>query len=95
MQILADVTRRRVEAVTDPQEAGAVGCALAVAVALKEYQDYRELKKVVKVRKSFEPRPECCGVYEEMYKAFRAVYGGLSGICRSLNVEGGACAEKS
>ncbi len=91
MQILADVTRREVEAVKDPQEAGAVGCALAVAVALKEYGGYRELKKVVGVRKSFTPDPGCCDEYEELYGVFRRLYGNLTGVCRMLNEGEEAC----
>jgi len=91
MQILADVTRRRVEAVQTPQEAGAMGCALAVAVALKEYGSYRELKKVIKVRKTFEPDPECCTEYDELYHVFRSLYGNLTGACRRLNAPEQAC----
>lgn len=85
MQIMADVTRRTIEAVADPQEAGAIGCALAVAVALGEYPGYRDLKKVVRVRRSFEPDPGCCPEYDELYEVFRQLYGNLCGLCRRLN----------
>mgnify|MGYP005851853677 CR=1 FL=1 len=91
MQILADVTRREVEAVQTPQEAGAMGCALAVAVALKEYESYRELKKVIKVRRTFQPDPACCDEYDELYGVFRSLHGNLTGICRSLNEPEQAC----
>jgi xylulokinase len=91
MQIMADVTRREVEAVQTPQEAGAMGCALAVAVALKEYESYRELKKVIKVRKTFEPNPDCCTEYDELYSVFRCLHGNLTGICRMLNEPEQAC----
>ena len=91
MQIMADVTGREVEAVQTPQEAGAMGCALAVAVALKEYESYRELKKVIRVRGTFEPDPACCTEYEELYRVFRCLHGNLTGICRTLNEPGQAC----
>ncbi len=91
MQIMADVTRRTVEAVADPQEAGARGCALAVAVALQEYVSYRDLKKVIKVRRTFEPDPQCCPEYGELYQVFRALYGNLTGICRRLNEPAQVC----
>jgi xylulokinase len=91
MQIMADVTRREVEAVQTPQEAGAMGCALAVAVALKEYESYRELKKVIKVRRTFEPNPDCCTEYDELYSVFRCLHGNLTGICRMLNEPEQAC----
>lgn len=91
MQIMADVTRREVEAVQTPQEAGAMGCALAVAVALKEYESYRGLKKVIEVRRSFQPDPGCCTEYEELYGVFRCLHGNLTGVCRTLNEAGQAC----
>jgi len=90
MQIMADVTRRSIEAVADPQEAGAIGCALAVAAALGEYEGYRELKKVVRIRRTFEPDPACCQEYEDLYGVFRSLYRNLCGICRHLN-EPAAC----
>jgi glycerol kinase len=56
MQVIADVTGRRMDTASDPQQAGAVGCALTVAVALGVLSDYKEIKKVVRVRRSLEPR---------------------------------------
>ncbi len=91
MQIIADVTQREVEAVRTPQEAGAMGCAMAVAVALREYESYRELKKVIGVRRTFAPDPACCAEYEELYRVFRCLYGSLAGICRALNEPAGSC----
>ncbi len=91
MQIMADVTQREVEAVETPQEAGAMGCALAVAVALKEYESYRDIKRVIKVRRTFEPNPDCCSEYDELYGAFRCLHGNLTGVCRTLNEPGQAC----
>ncbi len=91
MRIMADVTRRRVEAVANSQEAGAVGCALAVAVALGEYNSYRDIKNVIKVRESFEPNPDCCSVYDELYEVFRCLHGNLTDVCRRLNQPQAAC----
>jgi xylulokinase len=85
MQVFADVTGHTIEAVEDAQEAGAVGCALAVAVALNIYPRYRDLKKVVKVRRTFQPRRENRDTYDELYRAFRSSYRSLSGIYRKLN----------
>jgi xylulokinase len=85
MQIISDVTERSVEAVENPQYAGAVGCALAVGLALRGGVDYRQLKQVVRVRKSFEPREEHRAEYAELYQAFRSLYPGFSRACRRLN----------
>ena len=88
MQIMADVTMRRIDAVENPQEAGALGCALAVAVALGVCGDYKEIKRMVKVRESFQPRAETRAEYDRLYRAFRSLYKGLSGVCRELNQTG-------
>ncbi len=85
MSILADATGRRVEAMTDPQEAGALGCALAVAVALGIFSDYKEIKHVLKVRETFEPDPGNAATYGRLYGAFRDVYPALSRVSRALN----------
>lgn len=85
MQIVADVTRRRVEAVENPQEAGAMGCALAAAVAAGEYGSFKDIKKAVSVRNSYVPREECCRVYDELYTMFRRIYPSLCGVCGKLN----------
>jgi xylulokinase len=88
MQIISDVTRRRVEAVMNPQEAGAMGCALAAALAAGAYGSFREIKQVVRIRKSFYPREDCCRVYDELYAVFRRIYPRLSGVCGRLNAPG-------
>jgi sugar (pentulose or hexulose) kinase len=64
-----------------------MGCALAVAVALGVIEDYKDIKKVVKVRKTFEPRAEPAGEYARLYGSFRKLYPGLSKICGDLNRE--------
>ena len=91
MQILSDVTGRTVEAVDSPQEAGAVGCALAVAVGLGRLKSYRDIKGAVRVRKTFTPQRENCRVYEEMYASFKCLYEGIRGICQDLNQGAEAC----
>ena len=85
MQIFADVTGHRIEAVEDAQEAGAVGCALAVAVALNIYKDYKDLKNVVKVRRTYEPDRGNQRTYDELFDAFKRSYRKLSGIYRRIN----------
>jgi xylulokinase len=85
MRIMADATGRRVEAMTDPQEAGALGCALAVAVGLGIFSDYKQIKKVLKVRRSFDPDRAAAAQYDTLYAAFRDLYPPLSKACHRLN----------
>jgi sugar (pentulose or hexulose) kinase len=54
-------------------------------VALKEYESYRELKKVVKLRQTFEPNPDNYTEYDQLYSVYRGLHAKLTGVCRRLN----------
>jgi xylulokinase len=85
LQIIADVTGKRVEKVASPQEAGAVGAALVAAIGLGVYPDFQALKEVIQVARTFEPRAESAQLYEELFDAYKKVYRALKGIYRQLN----------
>jgi xylulokinase len=85
MQIIADVTGRRVETVASPQEAGAVGIALAAAVGLGLYPDFEALKGVVRVEREFEPQAGNGEVYGCLYAAYRRIYRCLRRLYREVN----------
>ena len=87
MQIIADVTGRKVESVTHPQEAGAVGVALTAAVGLGLYPDFQSLTKIVQVERDFEPQGCNAECYERLYRAYRKLYGRLRGLYREVNEE--------
>jgi len=90
MQMIADVTGRKVEAMENPREAGAMGCALAAAVGVGAVPAYRAIKGLLRVRRAFSPRRELKPVYDRAYKAFRMLYPSLRGVCACLN-RGAAC----
>jgi xylulokinase len=85
MQIFADVTGRRIEAVVKPQDAGAVGAALAVPVGLGIYKDYSQIKEVVQIRKAFEPDSANKSTYDSLFEHFKLLYKRLSPAYKSLN----------
>jgi xylulokinase len=85
MQIIADVTGRRMETIVNPQEAGAVGTALTAAVGLGLYPDFESLKKVVRVERDFEPQAHNAQVYDTLYQAYRRIYGSLRHLYRDVN----------
>jgi xylulokinase len=85
MQIIADVTGRRLEVVANPLEAGAVGVALTAAVGLGIYPDFQSLKKVVRVTREFLPQ-SCNGkCYDELFKTYKKIYGCLQGLYHEVN----------
>lgn len=85
MQIFADVTGRKIEAVERPQDAGALGAALAVPVALGIYESIGGIKDVVKVRRVFEPNRSNARLYDELFASFQGLYDRLSPAYRVLN----------
>ncbi len=85
MQIIADVTGRRVETVAHPQEAGAVGAALTTAVGLGIYPDFEALKHVIRVTREFHPRIEYGGMYNLLYASYRRLYNSLRRLYKDVN----------
>jgi xylulokinase len=90
MQILADVTGRRVESVPHPQEGGAVGAALVAAVGLGIYPNFEALKQVVKVERVFQPQAESRQVYDSLYELYRSSYRSLRGFYKQVSRARGA-----
>jgi xylulokinase len=87
MQIIADVTGRRVETVADPLEAGAVGIALTAGVGLGVYPDFESLKKIIGVGREFEPQSSNAECYNDLYRAYKGIYRSLRGLYKEVNEE--------
>jgi len=85
MQILADVTGKRIEPVRNPQEAGAVGAAMTAAVGLGIYKDFESLKDIVSSEYSFEPRPANREVYDFLYLRYKELYTDLKDFYTRIN----------
>jgi xylulokinase len=84
-RILADVTGHAVEAVSDPQNAGAAGAALVAAVGLGRFSDLDKAAASVVVRARFEPTLGHRAVHERNYLVFRELYKATGPLFRRLN----------
>ena len=73
-QILADVTGRRVETVSKPQNVGAVGAAAVIGVGLGVIDDMSRVRDFIEVTHTYEPNPANKAVYDRNYSAFRKLY---------------------
>ncbi len=87
LQIIADITGKRVERVANSQEAGAVGAALIAAIGLGIYDGFPALKEIVQVDRAFEPDVSNSEVYNRLYAAYKEVYHSLKGVYRGINQE--------
>lgn len=83
--ILSDITCRRIETVSEPLSAGAVGVAITVCAGLKG-EDPRDLaKKLIKVEHTYIPDPETAESYRRNYEVFKKLYRSNKRNFRYLN----------
>jgi len=81
LQMLADITNKKMLQVEGPLDACARGAAMTAAVGLGFYKDFAEVEKVICLTgKEFSPDPEKRVLYDHGYAAFRYSYEPLSKI---------------
>lgn len=79
-QMFADIMQLPVETV-EAQEAGALGCAIASAVAAGEYQTMDEaVKNMTVVGKTIEPNKELAKIYDRKYHIYIKTLACLDGL---------------
>ena len=84
-QILADITGRKVETVDSPQNVGAVGAAVVMAVGLGVIDNMAQAKKLIPVRKSFTPNPTNKAVYDRNFAVYKTLYKNNKEAFAALN----------
>ena len=85
MQIIADIAHRRVETITQPQMAGALGAAFIATVGLGIYPDFSCASRLVTVSNTFHPQHKNAKVYDELYRTYKSIYFSLRKLYRSVN----------
>lgn len=73
-QILSDVLGREVETVESPQNIGAVGAAVVMAVGLGIIKDIDDAKKLIKVNQKYVPNMRNKTVYDRGFIVFKSLY---------------------
>ncbi|NLI52811.1 MAG: hypothetical protein GX417_00645 [Clostridiales bacterium] len=85
MQILSDVTGRRISVVDNPRNAGAVGAAVVALIGLGELPDFAAAKQFVRVSETFVPSAENQAVYDGLFMQYQKLYRSLSGLYAEAN----------
>ena len=83
--ILADVLQIPVETVSEPQNVGSVGAALAVAVGLGRIADLKDAENLIKPDRVFMPDSDARAVHDKNYAAFIELYAANKKLFRHLN----------
>ncbi|WP_373897587.1 FGGY-family carbohydrate kinase [Haloimpatiens sp. FM7315] len=85
MQIIADVTQRRIETMENPQMVGAIGTALIAAIGLGVYKDFSCAAKLTHVNHIYTPNKANKIIYEDIFKAYKELYPSLKKLYREVN----------
>lgn len=73
-QILADVLGKKIEVVDKPQNVGAVGAAVTIAVGSGLIPDFGKAKSLIPAVKTYTPDTKNKAVYDKQYKVFKNLY---------------------
>lgn len=84
-QILADVLGKPVETVDKPQNVGAVGAAVTIAVGSGLINSFSEAKKLIPTVKTYMPNPANKAVYDKQYAVFKNLYKANKANFAALN----------
>lgn len=87
-QMFADVLDAPIERVQGVQELGALGCAMAAAVAVGRYPDYASAAKaMVRVDNRITPNPELVPVYRRKFETYQLITQSLFPVWDRLQEE--------
>lgn len=86
-QILADVLNREIETVENPQNVGAVGAAITIAVGLGILDDIESSKKFIPHQGKFIPNQENVRLYNKYFPVFKSLYKNNAKSFKILNQE--------
>ena len=84
-QILSDVLNRHVEVVDSPQNAGAVGAAIVIAVGLGLIGSIEDAKKLIPVTQRYSPNESKTRIYNEYFPVFKSLYKNNAKAFHALN----------
>jgi xylulokinase len=83
-QIISDIIERPLHVVEHPQEAGAIGAALSVAVGLGVYPNMEAVDELIRIDHTVDPRRQNQERYRELYQEYRSLYEALAPIYRRM-----------
>lgn len=84
-QILADILNREVETVESPQNIGAVGAAVTIAVGLGLIEGIEDSKKLIPASVRYLPNSVNADAYDHYFPVFQSLYKNNAKAFRQLN----------
>ena len=85
MQIIADITQRKIITTSQPKNAGALGAAMCAMVGNKTFNSFNEINKLISTTDEFIPNLENKKVYDDLFKNYQAIYHQLKSTYVNIN----------
>lgn len=73
-QLISDILGCEIETVDNPQNVGAMGAAVIVAVGLGILEKIEDANKLIKVSKVYHPNPDNKAVHDRNFRVFKSLY---------------------
>lgn len=84
-QILSDILNREVEIVESPQNIGAVGAAIVIAVGLGLINDMENAKDLIPASAKYTPNASNAAAYDHYFEVFKSLYKNNAQAYKLLN----------
>ncbi len=84
-QTISDILGRQVETVENPQNVGALGAAVIVAVGLGLLDNIEDAGKLIEADAIYYPNPKNRIIHDRNYKAFKMLYKNNKKIFKAMN----------
>lgn len=85
MQLIADLTHRKIETTSHPKTAGAIGAAMCALVGEGIFNSFQDVHRIVTARQTYAPNREHERVYDACFRDYKSVYYGLRNAYRQAN----------
>ena len=85
MQLIADVTNRKIITTSQPVNAGAFGAAMCAMVGAGALKDFSEIHKLIQQVDTFIPNPNHHKIYNELFETYQRVFHQLSKAYKTIN----------
>lgn len=85
MQIIADITQRKIITTSQPKNAGALGAAMCAMVGNNTFNSFNEIHKLISTTEVFTPNAANKKVYDDLFNNYQAIYHQLKNTYININ----------
>jgi xylulokinase len=87
MQGIANITGKKIETITEPKMAGAIGASACAFVGSGMFEDFSRVSELIQVDKVFYPDPEKQEVFNELFRTYKDLYFSLKQTYKNINLK--------